>query len=120
MKIKITKLDRLFSLYKRLMSGGICMRCGKYFGVEKLHNAHFHSRRKHTVRWDKRNTAPLCYGCHSYIDGNPLEKVEFFLTLLGQKEFDRLNEIANMTTKDYPIDKDKLEEEFKEAIRRLE
>lgn len=117
MKIKITALDRLFSKYVRLMSGGYCKRCRKDVGYYKLHNAHFHSRRKHSVRWDIENTAPLCYGCHSYIDGNPLKKIEFFLELLGQERFNKLNERAERLDK---VDKDALKSEFQEKIRRLE
>lgn len=117
MKIKVTALDKLFSRYVRLMSGGYCRRCGKYVGYLKLHNAHFHSRRKHSVRWDIENTAPLCYGCHSYIDGNPLEKIEFFLEILGQERFNALNERAERLDK---VDKEALKREFTEKIKQLD
>lgn len=30
-------------------------------------------------------------GCHTYLDGHPMEKVEFFKTLLGEEAFDKLN-----------------------------
>lgn len=116
MKIKITKLDALFSKYVRLLSGGYCKRCGKWLGYAKLHNAHFHSRRKHSVRWDVDNTAPLCYGCHSYVDGNPLKKIEFFLEILGQDRFNKLNERAENLTK---VDRDKLTMIYKKGIEKL-
>ena len=116
MKIKITKLDALFSKYVRLLSGGYCKRCKKYVGYQKLHNAHFHSRRKHSVRWDTENTAPLCYGCHSYVDGNPLKKIEFFLEVLGQDRFNKLNERAENLTK---VDKDELKEYYQEKLNEL-
>jgi hypothetical protein len=117
MKIKITVLDQLFSRYVRLMSGGYCRRCGKYVGYNRLHAAHFHSRRKHSVRWSVENVVSVCYGCHSYIDGNPLKKIEFFLDLLGQERFNKLNERAERLDK---VDKEALKIEFKEKIRRLE
>ena len=116
MKIKITKLDALFSKYVRLLSGGYCKRCKKYFGVRGLHNAHFHSRRKHSVRWDIENTAPLCYGCHSYIDGNPLKKIEFFLEILGQERFNKLNERAESLEK---VDKIALLEYYKKRLKEV-
>lgn len=117
MKIKVSTLDKLFSRYVRLLSGGYCRRCGEYKGIDKLNNAHFHSRRKHSVRWDIENTAPLCYGCHSYVDSNPLKKIEFFLELLGQERFNKLNERAENLTK---VDKQSLKEEFQEKIKCLE
>ena len=116
MKIKVTLLDKLFSRYVRLLSGGYCKRCGQYKGM-KLHNAHFHSRRKHSVRWDIENTAPLCYGCHSHLDGNPFVKIEFFLELLGQERFNQLNERAENLAK---VDKEALKREFQEKIKQLD
>ena len=117
MKIKTDTLDKLFSRYIRLLSGGYCKRCGKYFGYKKLHNAHFHSRRKHSVRWDIENTAPLCYGCHSHIDGNPFVKIEFFLELLGKERFNALNKRAEILKPQ--IDKEALKRDFEQKIRIL-
>ena len=118
MFIKRDVLDKLFSRFVRLLSGGYCRRCCKYFGYKKLHNAHFHSRRKHSVRWDTENTAPLCYGCHSYIDGNPFKKIEFFLELLGQKRFNLLNERAEILKPQ--IDKATLKKDLQDKIKKLE
>lgn len=117
MRIQIGKLDKLFSEYVRALSGGYCRRCGKYFGYKKLHNAHFHSRRKHSVRWDMDNSAPICYGCHSHIDGNPFVKIEFFLELLGRERLEKLNERAE---KLHPKpDKEALAIYFQEKIKAL-
>ena len=116
--MKLSPLDKLFSRYIRLLSGGYCKRCKKYFGYSKLHNAHFHSRRKYSVRWDIENTAPLCYGCHVYIDGNPFRKIEFFLELLGQEKFNLLNERAERLKP--RIDKEALKLDFEQKIKILE
>ncbi|MBA7639459.1 hypothetical protein ES703_47117 [subsurface metagenome] len=118
MKIRVDILDRLFSLCVRLLSGGYCKRCGKYVGYKKLDNAHFHSRRKHSVRWDFANTTPLCYGCHSYIDGNPFRKIEFFLELLGQERFNALNARAEILKPQ--IDKEALKKDLQGKIKTLE
>ena len=120
MKIRITNLDKLFSRYVRLMSGGYCKRCGKLFGYNRLNNAHFFGRIRHTVRWDIRNTAPLCAECHYWIDVNPLAKTSFFVSILSKEDVADLQRLSNMTTKDYPIDKEALKEDFTEKIRRLE
>jgi len=118
MKIRTDVLDKLFSRCVRLLSGGYCKRCKKYVGYKKLHNAHFHSRRKHSVRWDFANTAPLCYGCHSHIDGNPYEKIEFFLRLLGQEGLKELDERARELK---PLmDKEALKLDLKNRIKKLE
>jgi len=102
----IGRLDALASEYvrKRAMQRvGGCERCktlkfditkedGSIFPAWKLlHWAHYRGRNKHSVCWDESNAAGLCGGCHTHLDRNPEEKVEFFRVLLGQEEFDRLN-----------------------------
>ena len=100
MKIKIDPLDQLFSKYTRLKAGinkdgvGKCERCGHY---NFLQCAHFHSRRKRSVRWDVDNAAALCFGCHQYLDSNPIEKIEFFNKKLGAEKLLHLNIRAKQT-----------------------
>lgn len=118
--MKRDPLDALFSRYVRLKSGGYCKRCGKYVGYSKLNNAHLFGRLRHTVRWDERNTVPLCGSCHYMIDNNCLAKTELLLTLMSKGEAEELERLANMTIKDHPIDKDKLKEELKRKITLLE
>lgn len=86
MKIKITSLDRLFSKYIKARDK-YCQRCG---GSSGLQTAHFHGRASLSVRHDPDNACLLCYGCHMYFHGHPLEFVEFFRARLGEEKFDRL------------------------------
>jgi len=91
----IVRLDALASEFIRrraMQEVGGCQRCSQ--GKIDWHGldwAHYHSRDKHSVRWDESNAAGLCGGCHRYLDGHAYEKVEFFRILLGQEEFDRIN-----------------------------
>ena len=106
------RLDALASEYVRkraMVRTGGCERCkalkfditkedGSIFPAWKtLQWAHYRGTNKHTVRWDESDAAGLCGGCHTHLDRNPQEKVEFFSTLLGQEEFDRLNLRAEAT-----------------------
>jgi len=118
------KLDNLFSEYvrKRAMKlvGG-CQRCGAAKGSYKeLQAAHFHSRRKHTVRWDERNSVGLCGGCHLYLDSHLIEKGVFARKYLSDDEYERLFILAEMTTKQSPIDHTLLEIYFKQKIKELD
>uniref|UniRef100_A0A6H2A1D5 Uncharacterized protein n=1 Tax=viral metagenome TaxID=1070528 RepID=A0A6H2A1D5_9ZZZZ len=71
---------------------GGCERCGTpKESYLKLQCCHFHGRSAKSVRWDEDNAAGMCMGCHTYLDGHPMEKVEFFKTLLGEEAFDKLN-----------------------------
>ncbi|KKK92916.1 hypothetical protein LCGC14_2698080, partial [marine sediment metagenome] len=86
MKIKRDPLDILAAKYIKLRDKW-CQRCG---GTSGLQTAHFHSRRNRSVRYDPDNLCLLCFGCHIHLDGNPLEKVEFFKERLGELAFDLL------------------------------
>lgn len=95
--IKTTPADKWFSLCVRKRAGWNCERCGKGYGgpSQALHSAHFHGRGKHATRHDPRNAASLCMGCHLYLTAHPSEHCGFFLTRLGQYQFDALQERVN-------------------------
>uniref|UniRef100_A0A6M3LDN6 Uncharacterized protein n=1 Tax=viral metagenome TaxID=1070528 RepID=A0A6M3LDN6_9ZZZZ len=118
--MKTETLDKLFSQFKRLSSGGYCGKCGKFVGYSNLQNAHFFGRWRHVVRWDKRNTIPLCLDCHQEIDLNAVAKAELALSLMNRDEYDELARLADKTIKDFPIDKKALAKEFREGIKRLQ
>lgn len=120
----IARLDALASEYvkKRAMARcGGCERChqGKV-SWRNLQWAHYRGRNKHSVRWDESDAAGLCGGCHTYLDRNPNEKVEFFRILLGQEEFDRINLRAEMTMRGATTDYAAIEIYLRMKISELE
>ena len=123
MKPQQKKLDNLFSEYirKRAMQRvDGCERChASKMSYKDLQTAHFHSRKKLTTRWHELNSVGLCGGCHMYLDSHPQEKIDFFKELLGE-EYDKLYILANMTTKQSPIDYNLLEIYFKQLLKGAE
>lgn len=113
MKIKISTTDKLFSRYIRFLSAGLCDRCHK---PKTLQCAHFHSRRKRSVRWYRPNVAALCFTCHQYLDSNPLAKVEFFRNRMSLKEFNELNKRAESLIK---IDAKAIEQDLKDKLKQI-
>ena len=118
------RLDALYSEYIRkrtIQRAGGCERCGTpKRDYRELQAMHFHSRRKHTVRWDIRNSAGGCGGCHLYLDSHIDAKQEFARKLLGDEEYERLYVLAEMTTKQSPIDYNLTEIYLKQKIKELE
>ena len=113
------RCDDLYSEYIRkraMMLASGCQRChSPRFDIQKddssifpawkqIDCAHCHGRGSHTVRWDPRNAAGICGGCHRYIDAQIAAKEELFRRLLGDEEYERLYILAEMTTKQSPID----------------
>ena len=74
-----------------------CQRCSKQYDppTSALHCSHFWSRGNWSVRFDEDNTEALCYGCHSYLGGNPVEFHKYYLEKLGQERFDALEKRKN-------------------------
>jgi hypothetical protein len=100
-KLKIFPSDSIWSKYIRTRDNWTCQRCDKKYAppTSALHCSHFWSRGAWSVRFDEDNCQALCYGCHSYLGGNPQEHREFILNKLGQERFDALQKRRNTALK---------------------
>tara|TARA_B100001250_G_scaffold157356_1_gene135213 strand:- start:200 stop:583 length:384 start_codon:yes stop_codon:yes gene_type:complete len=98
-KAKIFPSDREWSKYIRTRDMWTCQRCSKQYDppTSALHCSHFWSRGNWSVRFDEDNCEALCYGCHSYLGGNPVEFHKYYLEKLGQERFDALEKRKNTT-----------------------
>lgn len=125
-KISDKVLDDLVRKYIRLISGGYCKRCKKYVGEKNIATAHLFRRRRKTVRWDLRNVAPLCdnppigMNCHQIVDNDPIEMSSLMYNILPKDDVEELQRLANMTIKQYPIDREEIKADLKEKIKLLE
>ncbi len=106
MKIRITALDKKFSLYIRERANWSCERCFKVYRppTKALQCSHFHGRRKKSTRFDPDNCSALCMHCHQYFGENPIEHVAFMRNKLGERRFNLLTLRANAPIKvDYKM-----------------
>ena len=99
MKIKINKLDRLFSEYIRTRAKGICEYCGQRKSFKSLQTSHFWGRRNKSVRWDTENAAALDFYCHNILGENPEIHRDWFKNRLGDKGYQALMLRANKPQK---------------------
>lgn len=116
MKIKIDKLDVLFSKFIRLRADGRCEYCGK--PSKRLECSHFHGRRKRSVRYDPDNACGLDFACHQYLGSNPYQHTEFFKKRLGSEKFEQLNIRAELLVHNYC--KEAIERDLLEKVKLLE
>jgi len=75
-RIKRTRTDIIFSDYIRERDNWTCQRCSKTFtqGVDsrRLHCAHLWWGRANIItRWEPKNCAAVCVGCHILVDQSP-------------------------------------------------
>lgn len=119
--VKIKPEDKIFSLFIRTRDRWTCQRCGAMFKPSKdiykrlriavgegdprgLHTMHCFGRKGMATRFDEDNCCAGCYGCHSYLDGNLIEKQAFFCERLGDDKWDELikksKEIMKLTKED--------------------
>lgn len=110
--IKIKAADKWFSLCIRERANWACERCGTKCPDDRrmgLHCSHYHGRGKWSTRFDPDNCRALCYGCHSYVGGNPTihrrEMIEhigagLYNLLLEKSNDNRLGRIAKRAEKE--------------------
>jgi len=115
-KVKRNPLDILMSTYIRAKAEGVCEWCGQR-PCRDAH--HFKGRIRMTVRFDEENMVALCGYCHRYLHNNPDVNTDFFRKRLGNERYENLVMRANMTTKEYPIDKEKIKDDLNRKIKLL-
>lgn len=125
MQRTIERLDDLWSEFIRKRAfarGHRCERCGAWIvRWQDLDAAHNHTRDNRTTRWDPRNGAGLCWGCHRYIDRHEEAKKELFDKLIGDpREVEMLYILTNMTTKQAPVDYAATEIYLRQQIKELD
>ena len=130
-KIKSDETMRLYSIYRRMLSGGICTfqvtpKCINRRGVwdwkHEMELSHFHSRRQYSVRHSDSNTDPSCKMCHKWMDSHQTEHEVFKLEQLGQRKFDKLLVAAQVKVKKFiqEIEKKVFRKWLREKIKELE
>lgn len=119
-KIKIDKIDSLFSRVIRLRAKGQCQRCKKFKDFSLLQAAHCWGRRKQSVRYDLDNALGLCFTCHHLIDSeDPDAKRDLFVKYLGEEGYKKLNQRANWPQQ-YKPDKKVIEIYLKQQLKQYE
>lgn len=123
MKIKISKVDKLFSDIVRARANWTCERCGRRHDPTDphsrmgLHCSHYWGRGHKATRFDFSNVSALCFGCHLHFHANPKEHMEWFEGRIGQDKADALRLKAHKPTK---IDINEIRQSLKEELKKLE
>ena len=107
-KAVIKRLDdmcRTIVKITALKTVGGCERClARKDSISELDWAHNQPRQRLSTRWDIRNAAGLCSGCHRYLDNNHDEKREFFEKRLGKGVYELVRILSQTTQKvDYDL-----------------
>jgi hypothetical protein len=99
--MKRTAADARWSKAVRERANYTCQRCGTPHtpNSQGLHAAHIFSRGIKRTRCDESNGLALCYGCHRFVDGRPLEREALARLILGDGEFEALRERAHAPAK---------------------
>jgi hypothetical protein len=99
--MKRSPADDAFSKCVRARTDYKCERCGKQFlpTSSGLHCSHVFSRRHRTIRWCAENAQALCYTCHEWYGGNPIESGKWVESVLGRGVIDLLIEKRNAKVK---------------------
>lgn len=85
MAIKRNQADHWFSKCVRASYGYKCCKCGKQYDKSSkgFHCSHIFSRRHKQIRYDKLNAVAMCYSCHNWYSGEPVESGRWAEDFLG-------------------------------------
>lgn len=114
MKIKINKLDKLFSELIRKRAKNHCEIGGEHKEFNQLQACHAFGRRKQSVRYDPRNALAGCMGHHRQMDENHEMKREIFMRRLGENQYKALMVEAETPRK---IDKKIIDLQLRELLK---
>ena len=116
MKPDRKKLDEelldLWSMATRRRDGK-CRNCGN---DQRLSGHHIRVKRHTITRYSLENSLTLCWPCHSLQKLNPERFHDMIIEIIGQKEYDRLKKISNMTYKFSIEELLRIKEQLQEAI----
>lgn len=120
--MKISPADSYFSKCVRAANDYTCYRCGTKYDKSStgLHCSHNFSRRHRTIRWCKDNALPLCYSCHQFFGGNPLDSGLWLLSEFGEEFFDRLREKMHSKVKVSKLEEKEIAKHYKEQLAIIE
>lgn len=99
--IKRSKADHWFSKCIRERANYKCERCGKEYTASStgLHCSHHFSRSHRPIRWCKDNALALCFSCHNWYAGNPVQSGRWLSEKLGETMIAILEEKLGDKTK---------------------
>ena len=117
--MKTSEADKYFSRCVRAANDYKCYKCGKQYDSSStgLHCSHNFSRRHRTIRWCKENALPLCYACHQWYGGNPLDSGKWLENELGSGVVEILREKMNMKLKIPKSEEKEIAKHYREQLK---
>lgn len=122
MSVKIKPADTAFSKCVREASGWTCERCGSVHekGSQGLHCSHIYSRRHRTIRWCKENAQALCYSCHQWFGGNPIDSGAWLTRILGEALINMLQEKRDSKVKVTKLEEKDIAAHYRKQLKIME
>lgn len=98
------KLDKIFSEFIRLRDSderGMCkcVTCPTVLPWKQIHNGHWISRARLSVRFDERNCHAQCCGCNTFKNGEPQKYFVWMENEYGREVVGEMMALSNKTVK---------------------
>lgn len=120
--MKISPSDTFFSKCVRERSDWTCERCGKQYEENStgIHCSHIFSRRHRTIRWCGDNAQALCFACHQWFGGNPIESARWVQEIVGEGAISILMEKKESRTKVSKLEEKEIAKHYREELKKLQ
>lgn len=118
---KITPADSAFSKCVRERNNWTCERCNKQYEENSmgLHCSHVYTRSHRTIRWCGDNAQALCFSCHQWYGGNPIESGKWVEGILGQGVIGLLREKMNSRVKVSKLEEKEIAAHYRNELKKL-
>ena len=117
--MKTSPADQAFSKCIRAAADYKCQKCGKQYDKSStgLHCSHNFSRRHRTIRWCKDNAMSICFSCHQWIGGEPLDSGKWIESVLGSGVVEMLREKMNSKFKISKSEEKEIAKHYREQLK---
>lgn len=121
MSLKRTQADIWFSKVVRLRDNYTCQKCQTQYPHNStgLHSSHHYSRTNRRIRWALDNAIALCFKCHKWYEGNPLDSGQWLEDKIGAEVVQSLRDRMNTNIKVSKLEEKDIGKHYKEQFKLL-
>ena len=120
MKLRLKKLDIVFSKLIRERNNYICQACCVNQREDLLDCAHILGRRVVALRWHPKNATALCRSCHMFYTEHPFDWRDWCVDQLGEGLVAELRRISNTTVKWSKSLREEIYQHYKSELKIME
>jgi len=120
MKLRLKKLDIVFSKLVRERNNYICQACCENKREDLLDCAHILGRRVVALRWHPKNATALCRSCNMFYTEHPFDWRDWCIDQMGEDLVAELRRVSNTTVNWTKALREEIYQHYKSELKIME